>query len=111
MKEDSITRISLQEAILRQGEGQTDWDLLRRERAAGIEPAKAPEEGDVDWSQAKVYLPPSKTAISIRIDDDVLEFFRTGGAGYQTRINAVLRSYKDMEECRSGQGKRTETER
>lgn len=34
-----------------------------------------------------------KTAISIRLDDDVLAFFKAEGPGYQRRINAVLRSY------------------
>ena len=36
---------------------------------------------------------PRKEAISIKLDDDVLAFFRTQGRGYQTRINAVLRRY------------------
>ena len=36
---------------------------------------------------------PRKEAISIKLDDDVLAFFRRQGRGYQTRINAVLRRY------------------
>ncbi|MFV1989043.1 MAG: BrnA antitoxin family protein [Gemmatimonadota bacterium] len=39
--------------------------------------------------------------ISLRIDRDVLEWFRQGGAGYQTRINAVLRSYVDAMQTRA----------
>jgi uncharacterized protein (DUF4415 family) len=38
-------------------------------------------------------IPPKKTAISIRVDDDVLDYFKSQGDGYQRRINAVLRSY------------------
>jgi uncharacterized protein (DUF4415 family) len=38
-------------------------------------------------------MPPKKKAISIRIDEDVLDFFRREGEGYQRRMNAVLRSY------------------
>ena len=38
-------------------------------------------------------IPPKKKAISIRVDEDVLDFFKREGAGYQRRINAVLRSY------------------
>ena len=41
------------------------------------------------------HLGSTKTPISIRLDDDVLAFFKEGGAGYQKRINAVLRSYMD----------------
>lgn len=38
---------------------------------------------------------PAKAAISLRLDADVLEWFKAQGPGYQTRINAVLRAYKD----------------
>jgi len=38
---------------------------------------------------------PPKSAISLRLDADVLDWFRSQGPGYQTRINAVLRAYKD----------------
>jgi uncharacterized protein (DUF4415 family) len=36
-----------------------------------------------------------KALVSLRIDADVLNWFKAGGSGYQTRINAVLRAYKD----------------
>jgi uncharacterized protein (DUF4415 family) len=38
---------------------------------------------------------PRKAAISLRLDADVLDWFKGQGPGYQTRINAVLRAYKD----------------
>jgi uncharacterized protein (DUF4415 family) len=38
---------------------------------------------------------PPKTSVSLRIDTDVLEWFKAQGPGYQTRINAVLRAFKD----------------
>ena len=44
-------------------------------------------------------LPP-KTAISLRLDVDVLEWFKAQGPGYQTRINAILRAYKDASAAR-----------
>jgi uncharacterized protein (DUF4415 family) len=37
----------------------------------------------------------SKTSISLRVDADVLEWFKAQGPGYQTRVNAVLRAFKD----------------
>jgi uncharacterized protein (DUF4415 family) len=48
---------------------------------------------DIDWSKAVLVIPPKKKAISIRVDEDVLEYFKKQGAGYQRRMNAVLRSY------------------
>ena len=38
---------------------------------------------------------PPKTSISLRVDAEVLEWFKAQGAGYQTRINAVLRAFKE----------------
>ncbi len=38
---------------------------------------------------------PSKASISLRVDTDVLEWFKAQGPGYQTRINLVLRAYRD----------------
>jgi uncharacterized protein (DUF4415 family) len=48
---------------------------------------------DIDWSDAVLVMPPKKKAISIRLDEDVLDFFKREGEGYQRRMNAVLRSY------------------
>jgi uncharacterized protein (DUF4415 family) len=46
---------------------------------------------------ARSGLPPSgrKMAISLRLDEEVLEWFRAQGPGYQTRMNAVLRAYME----------------
>ena len=96
MSEENITRISLAEANLHKGE--TDWEWLEKQDAAGVEPEVDPEEGEVDWSQARVVMPPSKQIISVRIDRDVLAFFKSQGRGYQTRINAVLRSYMEAKQ-------------
>lgn len=38
---------------------------------------------------------PPKTLISLRLDEDVIEWFKAQGPGYQTRINAVLRAFRD----------------
>jgi uncharacterized protein (DUF4415 family) len=55
---------------------------------------------DIDWSEAVLVIPPKKKAISIRVDEDVLDYFKKQGLGYQRRINAVLRSY--MNEASKG---------
>ena len=48
------------------------------------------------WQAARVVTPVSKQALSIRLDTDVIDWFRATGPKYQTRINAVLRSYVDQ---------------
>jgi len=77
--------------------GKTDWarvDALTDEdieKAIANDPDAAPL--DIDWSDAVLVIPARKKAISIRVDEDVLDFFKKEGEGYQRRINAVLRSY------------------
>ena len=62
----------------------------------------APPLAEIAREIARQGLPaaPRKAAISLRLDEDVLEWFRAQGPGYQTRINAVLRAYKEA----AGQG-------
>lgn len=78
--------------------GKTDWKrfaaITDAEVAASIanDPDWA-EFKDIDWSDAVLVMPAKKKAISIRVDEDVLDFFKKDGDGYQRRINAVLRSY------------------
>lgn len=45
------------------------------------------------WKDAKVVWPEAKRLTSLRIDPDVLAWFKARGKGYQTRMNAVLRAY------------------
>jgi uncharacterized protein (DUF4415 family) len=78
--------------------GKTDWarfDALTDEEieAAVTNDPDWEEFKDIDWSDAVLVLPPKKKAISIRVDEDVLDFFKREGEGYQRRMNAVLRSY------------------
>ena len=40
---------------------------------------------------------PPKTSIALRVDTDVLAWFKSKGPGYQTRMNAVLRAFRDAE--------------
>ena len=49
--------------------------------------------GEPDWTQAIMGVPAPKDHINIRIDHDVLEWFRANGSGYQTLMNNVLRAF------------------
>lgn len=77
--------------------GQTDLKRIRAvtddeiAASAELDPDAAPS--DLDWASAEVVFPPRKVAISIRVDQDVLDFFKKAGAGYQRRMNSVLRAY------------------
>lgn len=78
--------------------GKTDWARFDAMTEEEIEAAIADDPDwtefeNIDWSKAVLVMPKKKKAISIRVDEDVLDYFKKGGDGYQGRINAVLRSY------------------
>jgi uncharacterized protein (DUF4415 family) len=82
----------------------TNWDRLRRLSAAeirkGIEsdPDVHPTD-ETFWKDAKVVLPRRKDVVTIRLDADLLAWFRRW-QGYQTRINAILRAYMNANTAR-----------
>jgi uncharacterized protein (DUF4415 family) len=75
-----------------------DWEAFKRmsdaevTRRALSDPDAQPTTAAF-WKGAKVVLPETKNPISLRLDPDVLAWFRSHGKGYQTRMNAVLRAY------------------
>ena len=81
--------------------GRTDWKHLRSLSDPEIRSAveKDPEAVPTDarfWKRAKVVLPQPKQTVTIRLDADLLKWLRRQ-KGYQTRINAVLRTYMDAQ--------------
>ena len=87
---------------LERRKSQTDWARLDALTDEEIEASIAndpdwQEFKDLDWSKAVVVIPPKKKAISIRVDEDVLDYFKKQGTGYQRRMNAVLRSYMQQD--------------
>jgi uncharacterized protein (DUF4415 family) len=80
------------------GESRTDLARVRVKTAAQLERdiASDPEFRDIprDWIEsAKAVLPTPKRLISLRLDDEVVQWFKQQGPGYQTRINAALRAF------------------
>ena len=77
----------------------SDWRRVRSlsdrqiRRAIETDPEARPTDADF-WKNARVVLPKAKEAITIRLDADLLEWLRKR-KGYQTRINAVLRTYME----------------
>ncbi len=64
-----------------------------------IDYSDIPKTDAAFWKNATVVMPEDrKTQVTIRLDPDVLRWFKDQGAGYQTRINAVLRSYYEAHE-------------
>ncbi len=97
MSEERITRGSLKQA--RKMKGETDWarvNALTDEdiaHAVAEDPDAAPFWTEADWANARVVWPEGKAPVTLRLDRDILAWFKLQGRGYQTRINAVLRSF------------------
>jgi len=86
----------------KRGEG-TDWNKLRHVSAARIRRgiASDPDARPTDeefWKDAEVVWPTRKTIVTMRLDADLLAWFRQE-RGYQTRINAILRAYMKAHEA------------
>jgi len=80
----------------------TDWARLDAmteeeiERNAADDPDNPPWT-DEDWANARVVWPQGKAPVTLRIDKDILHWFKRQGRGYQTRINAVLRAFVEAQ--------------
>ena len=91
----SGTAEELKEKIAR-GQDRSDWERVRKMTDAEVDAAVASDPDEacmiVDWKRSRIE-PVSKAPMTMRVDSDVLAYFRNTGRGWQTRINAVLRSY------------------
>lgn len=92
MKKRNITRQS-----------ETDWERVRKMRDEDIDFSDLPEVTPEMFANAivrKGLKPiPVKQQITLRIDKDVITFFREQGQGYQTKINQLLRAYMDAQKA------------
>jgi uncharacterized protein (DUF4415 family) len=86
-KVDAVTGAKLEESIRFEAAIRADVDEVG---------------GEADWTQAIVGIPARKDHINIRIDHDVLEWFRSNGKGYQTLMNNVLRAFVQTRQQRGG---------
>lgn len=79
--------------------GKTDWKRAEAKSGRSLERAIAADpDADIpepDWTRARLVLPQPKQSIHLRVDPDMLAWYRQQGQGYLTRMNAVLRAYMD----------------
>jgi uncharacterized protein (DUF4415 family) len=87
-RKSTLARYSLSEveALRKRGEDPT--------RSSAPEAEALPEDF---WASARVVLAPGKTSVHLRLDSDVVEWFRARGKGHLTRMNAVLRAYMESQ--------------
>ena len=80
----------------------TDWERLDALQDEDIDLSEVPELTPEMFANAVVERglkpTPNKKQLTIRLDNDVLEWFRAQGRGYQTKINSLLRAYMEAHE-------------
>ncbi len=95
MKQKNISRKS-----------QTDWERVDKLQDNQIDFSENPEVTPEIFAKAilRKGLKPvvKKSQVTLRIDNDVLTWFKKQGAGYQTRINSLLKAYKEAHQIKSG---------
>jgi uncharacterized protein (DUF4415 family) len=79
----------------KRGEIRSDWKAAaKKPLPSGRDPDDAMDE--IDWLTTVLPQPRAKAHMTLRVDADVLDWFRKQGRGYQTRINAILRRYYEQ---------------
>lgn len=76
---------------------RTDWDRVKTMTDEQIDTSDIPPLDESFFANAELRMPQAKPSITIRLDPDILEWFKNQGKGYQTRINAVLRKYVEAQ--------------
>jgi uncharacterized protein (DUF4415 family) len=74
-------------------ESRTDWNRLETMSDSEIDFSDLPKLDKAFFERTHVRMPARKRSISLRVDPDILDWFKKQGQGYQTRINAVLKAY------------------
>jgi uncharacterized protein (DUF4415 family) len=97
-KAENIVSYTAEEidAMLARGESRTNWAAVKAKSQEEVERLADEEDGPLPegWEKTVIMgLPPGKDAVKLRIDRDVLAWFRQSGRGYQTRMNNVLRAF------------------
>ena len=100
-KDENIRRYSAEELReLRHKEGSlTDWakvDAVTQEELERLI-AEDEDERDIvpDWTRARLVMPVRKRSVNLRLEPDIIEFFKAQGGGHIRRMQAVLRAYVD----------------
>jgi len=81
---------------------KSDLARLDAMTEADIDYSDNPPLGDEFFEKMTLSWPPQKTQLTIRLDEDVLQWLKQQGKGYQTRINSILRTAMESQQKVSG---------
>jgi uncharacterized protein (DUF4415 family) len=104
-KDKDIRSYSAEELKDKKTESRTDFRRVDAMTDEGLERliAKDPDEKDLrpDWTKAKLVLPEAKKSVHLRLERDIVDYFRAQGKGHIARMQAVLKAYVDAHHTRA----------
>ena len=80
-------------SIKKSSRSKTDMAKLRQKDDKNINYEDSPATTKKFWKDAEIFMPQHKVHISLRLDEDTINYFKEEGDGYQSRINAVLKAF------------------
>lgn len=103
-KDKIITSYTANELKAKRADSRTDWrkvDAMTDNELDGIIASDNDERGFApDWTKAELVLPESKLSVNLRLDREIVEFFKGQGRGHISRMQAVLKAYVDAQQHR-----------
>jgi uncharacterized protein (DUF4415 family) len=98
-KDKNIKSYTAVELKAKRGESRTDLSRVDAITDEALERLIAEDEDErgmqADWTQAKLILPQAKQSVHLRLDQEVIAFFKSAGKGHISRMQAVLKAYVD----------------
>jgi len=94
MKKKNIVSYTMDEILKMKDD--TDWARIDKMRDADIDTSDIPELTEEFWKNAKRFMPPKKKKmISLRMDEELIKWFKRQGVPYQSLMQSVLKAYAE----------------
>jgi uncharacterized protein (DUF4415 family) len=98
-KEKNIKSYTAAELKAMRAHSQSDWSRVDAQTDEELERLLAEDEDErgvrADWTRAKLVLPQAKKSVHLRLDEEIIDFFKSKGKGHISRMQAVLKAYVD----------------
>ena len=98
-KDKNIKRYSAAELKAKREQTRTDFDRVDAQTDEELERLIAEDEDErslrPDWTRAKLILPQAKKSVHLRLEEEIIDFFKSQGKGHISRMQAVLKAYVD----------------
>lgn len=104
-KDENIKSYTAHEMKAHRAHSRTDWGKVDAMTDDALERTMAADEDErgfvADWTKAEIVLPEPKLSVNLRLDRDIVEFFKEQGRGHISRMQAVLKAYVDAHQAQA----------